>query len=372
MIYFDNAATAPLCFEAKQAMEQALERFANPSSVHRAGFEASLALAEDRKAVAKTLSCRADEVIFTSCGTEADHLAVMGAVAARRRRGTRLVVTDSEHPAVEQCAKKLEQEGVTVTRLSTKNGCLDPREVEAVARQGDLIAASLMHANNETGAVYDVAQANAVLRRYNPDAILHCDCVQSYLKLPVSLSRLGADLLSVSAHKIGGPKGVGALVVKKGVRIVAQMPGGGQEGGMRGGTENTVGIAGFAAAATTAYESMTEHQQRVLLLRELICKGLENNPKIRFNRPAGEASPYVISLQAEGFPSEVLLRMFSDRGVLVSAGSACSAKTGKSPVLKAFGLKDFEADRTLRISLGNQNTEKEALEFCRIANELVR
>lgn len=372
MIYLDNAATTPLCEAAKRAMAEAMEEYANPSSVHRAGFEVSQALAEHRKTVAKTLGCGGDEVIFTSCGTEADHLAVMGAAAALRRRGKRLVITDSEHPAVEQCAKRLEQEGMAVSRLSTKGGVLDLNEVEAIAREGDLIAASLMHANNETGAVYEVAKANEILRRHNPNALLHCDCVQSYLKLPVSFSRLKADLISVSAHKIHGPKGVGALAVKKGVRIVSQMPGGGQESGMRGGTENTVGIAGFAAAATEGFAAMEQNAKTVGQYKEFLLQELSSHPKIRFNLPQGEASPYVISMQAEGLRSEVLLRMYSAQGVCVSAGSACSAKTGKSPILKAFGLTDPQADRTIRISLSHQNTMEELAEFCRITKALVR
>ncbi len=372
MIYFDNSATTPLCPEAKDAMTAAMEQFANPSSVHRAGFEAHQRLEEARKTVAKTLSCSPEEICFTSCGTEADNLALLGAVRALRRRGNTVITTDSEHPAVAETAKALEQEGLTLIRLKTRGGVLDLQEVKNAAAKGDVIAASLMHTNNETGAVYAVAEANRCIREANPNALIHCDCVQSYLKTPLSFSLLNADLISVSAHKIHGPKGVGALAVKKGVRIVPRLLGGGQEKALRSGTENTVGIAGFAAAAKAGWEGMQENAKRAREIKEAVCRGLRDHKKIFFNLPLGESSPYILSMQAQGYKSEVLLRMYSDAGICVSAGSACSAKTGKSPVLKAFGLSDREADCTLRLSFGAQNTLEEAEEFCRVTRTLVR
>lgn len=372
MIYFDNSATTPLCREAKEEMTGAMEQFANPSSVHRAGFEAQLRLEEARKTVARTLSCSAEEILFTAGGTEADNLAIFGAVSALRRRGNTLVITDSEHPAVSEVAKALEAEGLTVIRLKTKGGILDLDELRSTVKRGDVICASLMHTNNETGAVYNVAEASRILREENPHVLIHCDCVQSYLKTPLSFSLTGADLISVSAHKIGGPKGVGALAVKKGVRIVPRTLGGGQERNLRSGTENTLGIAGFAAAAKAGWEQMDAHRQRVEAVKEAVKTGLSDHKKIRFNTPLGEQSPYILSMQAQGFKSEVLLRMLSDFGIFVSAGSACSAKTGKSPVLKAFGLTDKEADCTLRLSFGPQNTVEEAQEFCRVIRTLVR
>lgn len=371
MIYFDNSATTCPSKGCIDAVTGELLLFANPSSVHTAGWEARKRLEANRAVIAKTLSASADQLIFTASATEADNMALIGAANAKKRRGKTVIITDSEHPAVSQSALKLESDGFKVIRIPTKGGALDLSAIESVCSSGDVILSSLMHVNNETGAVYDVKAANTLIKRLCPEALCHCDCVQSYLKYPVSLQGLCADMISISAHKVCGPKGIAALVLKKGVRILPIIHGGGQESTLRSGTENSPGIAGFAAAATEGFENMEKNKAIVLNLKAIIEDSFKENKLISFNRPPVQ-SPWIISMQVKGFKSEVLLRMLSDKGIFVSAGSACSSKNKKSPILKAFGLSDAEADCTVRISFSHTNTADECREFTRKLNEIIK
>ena len=356
MIYLDNSATTPLCEAAKNKIIQMTEVFGNPSSLHSEGLKAEKELTLAREIIAGSFGARADEVFFTSSGTESDNIAILGAARKNAKVGKKIITTDSEHPAVARTLDFLETEGWQVTRLSTKGGSIDMAELEA-SLSPDIALVSVMRTNNETGAVYDVAAVSKAVKRVSPRAIVHSDCVQAYMKEKLTLPALGADMISVSAHKVHAPKGVGVLVLKKGLVIPPHTYGGGQEKGLRSGTENTISIAAMGAAV----EELTAMKERIgylAELREYTVNTLGAIDGVKLNLPE-KACISVVNISVPGFRSEVLLHKLSSDGIFVSSGSACSAKKGKSGVLEAFGLSDKEADSVLRISLSHYNTKSE-------------
>ncbi len=372
MIYFDNAATTRPCPEAVAAASDAMTvHWANPSSVHGMGNAANAVLADSRKAVAKALGLRREtegRVFFTGSGTEGDNLAVFGSVYAKKRplRGDyrgRILTTDSEHPAVEEAMLRLEADGFEVCRIPTLGGALDFDYIESHSE--GVILASLMLVNNETGALYDVRRAFDAIRRGSPDAVTHTDAVQGFMKVRFTPAALGADMVTVSAHKIGGVKGVGALYVSepilKAKKLIPVIAGGGQEYGMRSGTENLPGIAAFAAACRVSADRFSDHAAKMADLRARILSGLSASDEIRVNTPVAGIDG-ILSVTMPGVRSETVLNDLSARGICVSAGSACSAHGVKkgNRVLQAFGLSRAEADTTVRVSLGPDNTEEEA------------
>ena len=370
MIYFDNAASTPLSPGVKQVLIEEMEHFANPSSLHRLGFEQEKRLKKAREQVARSNSALPEEIFFTSGGTEADNLAIFGAVKKLRRRGNRILAANSEHHAVTECLNALEKEGFEIVSLSTKGGALLEEEIREKANDKTILALC-MHTNNESGAKYDIKTLSRIVKEKNKDALVFCDAVQGYLKSPLSVKELGVDLLSLSSHKICGPKGVGALYIKKGTNLPPLILGGGQEKGIRSGTENLHGIIGFGAAAEEGYKTLKEDMEKMNGMREVILTELSDCKKIRVNLPA-DPSCHILSLQVEGFRSEVLLHTLSEKEVFISSGSACSSHSGKSGVLSAFGLTPKEADCTVRLSFSRLNTLEEAKEFCRILKEIVR
>ncbi|MBE6650158.1 MAG: cysteine desulfurase [Ruminococcaceae bacterium] len=356
MIYLDNSATTPLCEAAKNKIIQMTEVFGNPSSLHSEGLKAEKELTLAREIIAGSFGARADEVFFTSSGTESDNIAILGAARKNAKVGKKIITTDSEHPAVARTLDFLETEGWQVIRLSTKGGSIDMAELEA-SLSPDIALVSVMRTNNETGAVYDVAAVSKAVKRVSPRAIVHSDCVQAYMKEKLTLPALGADMISVSAHKVHAPKGVGVLVLKKGLVIPPHTYGGGQEKGLRSGTENTISIAAMGAAV----EELTAMKERIGYLselREYTVNTLGAIDGVKLNLPE-KACISVVNISVPGFRSEVLLHKLSSDGIFVSSGSACSAKKGKSGVLEAFGLSDKEADGALRISLSHYNTKSE-------------
>ena len=365
-IYFDNAATTALCPAAKEAMTAAMENYGNPSSIHETGTEAGTLLKDARATVAETLfGCRFPrdgQLIFTASGSEASAIALYGVTRAKSfPRGSVILTTDSEHPSVENNLQRLETEGFTVRRLSTKGGAVDREQLAAYAAEKPVLV-SVMLVNNETGARYPVEEIFAAARRENPACVCHTDAVQGLFKIKTPLSSLGADLISVSAHKIHGPKGVGALFVAepilKAKKLAPLFLGGGQEYGFRSGTENTVAIAGFAAAAKTGAADRNANVQRLYALSERLIKGLEQT-ECRVNLP-GERAGHIVSVTLPDIKSETMLHYLSSEGIDVSSGSACSAhKHAKSRALLAFGLSERQADCTLRVSLCPENTEAE-------------
>ncbi len=372
-IYFDNAATTPLCLEAKDAMCAAMDVYGNPSSLHTLGVEAEKLVSDARRAVLTSLGVRPitklteKQLIFTAGGTEADNLALLGTIAAKGfGKGKKVLISDSEHPAALETAAELERRGLTVVRIPTVGGELDCAMIEREADKSTVLA-SFMLVNNETGAVYDLKRAFATVKAANPDAIAHTDCVQAYMNVPFTEKSLGADMITLSSHKIGGPKGVGALYVTADVlkkrQLVPIIHGGGQEFGLRSGTENLLGIIGFGAAVKAALNTRSENATRKKELRDYIVSVLSDQTRfagIKLNLPKN-AAPHVISITLPSIKSETMLHALSADGIFISSGSACSSNTGhKSHVLLAFGLTEKEADCTVRVSLGVQNTKDEA------------
>ena len=370
MIYLDNSATTAISAEAKSAMLDAMDNFANPSSLHKAGQAAGKILTSARKSVANALGLRSvvpGQILFTSGGTEANNTAIFGTVYAKKRRiSNRIISTDSEHPSVENALQRLEADGFEVIRISTRGGVFDIDAFEKVM-DNNVLLVSVMMVNNETGAVYDVQKIFSAAKRKNPDVITHCDAVQGYLKIPFSPQKLGADLVSISAHKIHGPKGIGALYVSpeiiKTKKIIPYMIGGGQESGLRSGTENVLGMVGFSAAAKVGFDKLEENREKMLNLRQL-AEAEIIRAGAQINTPMGARAPHIISVRLPSIKSETMLNFLSAKGICVSAGSACSSHSQHiSSALVGFGLTKEQADSTIRVSLSDYNTEDEIKEL---------
>ena len=365
-VYLDNSATTALSPAAKERMLAAMELYGNPSSLHTYGVEAQRLVREARAEILSSLGVRSTSggaLIFTGSGTEATNLALLGTAHAKARRqsGT-VVITDSEHPSVENTARALEKEGFRILRVPTKGGVLDEEFLDRALNR-DVFLVSLMLVNNETGARYAVEKAFRLAKMRNPDVITHCDAVQGYLKCRFTAQSLGADLITLSAHKIHGPKGVGALYVDKRIltkrALVPTVHGGGQEDGLRSGTENVIGIAGFGAAARAAAASLDADIARLSALRSYAIEHL-SPLELRLNLPVGETAPHIVNLTLPDIRSETMLHFLSSKGIYVSAGSACSSHDAHpSSALLAFGLSAEETGYSIRISLADTNTEED-------------
>lgn len=381
-IYFDNSATTKM---SERAIEKMLEiakgRYGNPSSLHSLGLDAERAMSEARGIILSSLGIlrpQRGELVFTSGGTEANNLAIIGtALAKKRRGGEKIIITEGEHSSVEECARHLAELGFEILRVPTKAGALDMDFIKSNAK--GVVLCSLMHVNNETGALYDIKTAFELIREQSPDCICHADCVQSYLKVKFTRKSIGADLISISAHKVNGPKGVGALYIApellKAKKITPIVYGGGQEVGIRSGTENVYGICAFGEAVREHMASLASEIDTMRELREYIISALPS--EVRVNRPATVA-PHIINITLPRIKSETALHALSARGVLVSSGSACSSNSSHkaSRALVAFGITEDEADSSIRISLCPQNTREEADELitalCEIIKQLAR
>ena len=376
-IYLDNSATTPICEEAKSLMIEAMECFGNPSSLHKKGFDSSKMISDARNKVLTSLFVRngkAENLIFTSSGTEADNLALMGVAYAKTRRANRIITTDSEHSAIENTLKCLENDGCEIIRLSTKNGVIDINEFKAAMNKNTLLV-SIMHVNNETGAVYNIKECFKLAKDINPDVVTHTDAVQSYMKVKVSPTELNADLVTISAHKIHGPKGIGALYVSPDVIKKKQLKpiiyGGGQEFGFRSGTENLLGIVGFGGAAERGFKNLSKD---ITKMRELRAYALEKLSvlNVSVNSSAGDCAPHIINITLPSIKSETMLHHLSAKGIFVSSGSACSSNSATKRVsraLRGFGLSDFEADCSMRISLSAYNTKEDIDELVTYLSE---
>ena len=364
-IYLDNSATTPLSTTAKEAMCEAMELYGNPSSLHTMGKEAHDLVEKARKKVAASLGLRtslaAGQLTFTSCGSESDNLAILGTAYAKpRRKGGRVITTDSEHAGVESAMRALENDGFEVVRISTRGGELDLDQLEN-ALNGRVFLVSMMAVNNETGAMYDVARAFTMAKAKDPNIVTHTDAVQAYLKCRLSPAAMSADLLTVSAHKIHGPKGVGALYAStealKRRDFVPTLLGGGQENGFRSGTENVIGIVGFGAAAEEGYTKLSKTLPHLTDLRDYARERLSALP-VKLNIPTGKCAPHIINLTLPDIRSETMLHALSADGIYISNGSACSSHSHTlSSALTAFGLTPAEIECSIRISLGVQNTK---------------
>ncbi len=367
-IYFDNSATTALCDEAKNAMTHVIDTvYGNPSSLHAIGLTAEKILREARTDVMASIGVRGDsrQLLFCGSGSEANNLALIGAYTSKKRKaGARVIITAGEHSSVEAAANHLASLGADIVRLSTVNGAIDFDELRAALTK-DTVLLSAMLVNNETGAIYPIAEMFRTAKMLCPDILCHCDAVQGYAKIKFTPKSLGADFVTVSAHKIHGPKGIAALYVSPEVlkkrALVPIIHGGQQENGLRAGTENTVGIAGFGAAAKAA---MQEQSESLCTVSEHLLQKLGSMPEIRINRPA-KAAAHIINITLPSIKSETMLHFLSGKGIYVSSGSACSSHAKNvSRALSAFGIADREADCSIRISLSRYNTTEEADAFC--------
>lgn len=356
-IYFDNSSTTKVCREAAdKVMEMMTENYGNPSSLHTMGFRAEQELSAARAKVAARLSARPEEIYFTSGGTESNNIALFGAAYARRKRGNRIVTTMIEHHSVLNTAKELEKEGFEVIFLKPDGlGQIQPEQVfEAVTP--DTILVSMMCVNNEVGSILPLEAVPAAIAATKAHALFHVDAVQAFGKLPLKPEKMQVDLMSVSAHKVHGPKGIGALYLKKGTHIQPHSFGGGQEKNIRPGTESLPLIAGFGAAADALPDINTGLNQ----LRELngYCRAkLGEIEGVSLNSP-DNALPYILSFSGGGIRSETMLHYLADRGIYVSSGSACS-KGKPSHVLAAMELSRGRIDSSLRLSFSRFNTKEE-------------
>lgn len=355
-IYLDNSATTkPYDSVTSKVGEVMSAIYGNPSSMHRMGIAAEKVLKEAKEKVALTLGASPNEIFFTSGGTESNNLAICGACGANR--GRHIISTAIEHPATLKTLSYLESQGYEVDLVSVdKNGIVDFDEFVSLIRP-DTVLVSCMYVNNEIGSVQPVAKMRKELKRLAPNARFHIDAVQAYCKIPFTAGSTGADLISMSGHKIHGPKGVGVLYVRGGTKISPILFGGGQQGGLRSGTENTAGCAGFAVAAAKGYAGLSDNMARVRTLRDLLCSKIEKSvDDISVNTPENSA-PHILNISFGGVKSEVMLHTLEREGIYVSSGSACSShKREPSYVLTAIGLEPRMIDGSIRFSLSEFNT----------------
>lgn len=359
-VYLDNSATTKPCPGARKRLLEAVDLlWGNPSSLHQKGLEAQLLLEEARAFIAKCLSCRESELYFTSGGTESNNLAVFGAAKAMRHKGKRIVVSSVEHPSVSRAFDKLESDGFTVVRLPVDRfGVVPVEEIENAVDESTVLV-SMMAVNNELGSVEPVEALSRIVKEKHSPALIHVDAVQAFGKLPLNVKKLGIDLMSVSAHKIHGTKGAGALFVKDSVHLAPHIFGGGQEKNVRPGTEPLPAIAAFFGAAEEL--DIKKSLPAVTALRDGFVKKLSALDGVVINSGA-DALPYIVNISLPGRPAEAVLNFLSSRGIYVSSGSAC-AKGHRSPTLTAAGLESERVNSSLRISLSRFTTADE-LDFC--------
>ena len=348
--YLDNAATTMVCAEAAAAAADAMLRcYGNPSSTHTKGREAKKLLDKCRKQVADALGCAPAEVYFTSCGSESDNWALLSGAEYMKRRGKHIISSTVEHDAIRKSLDELEKRGFEVTRLKPDASGAIPVQSVVDALRDDTILVSLMMVNNETGAVTDISAVSRELKRAGSQALLHTDAVQGFMKVPFRAKTLGADMISISGHKIHAPKGIGALYIRAGLKLKPFIVGGSQESGMRAGTEAMPQIAAFGAASEIAYAGMKENIARMSAELRVIS--------------LADSAPHILSISLPGWRSEVLMNFLEARGVYVSRSSACK-KGGRSHVLEAVGLDAKTIDGAIRVGLSRLTTEEDIDALC--------
>ncbi len=362
MIYLDNSATTKPCETAIKYINSALtENWGNPSSLHIVGIEAEELLNKARKVLANSIGASATELYFTSGGTEANNIAVIGAARKLRRRGNRIVTTAIEHPSVKEAFDALEDEGFEVIRLTPdKNGLISEDDLFSAINDKTILV-SIMLVNNEVGSLQPVKTAHEAIVKSGAPALLHTDAVQAYGKIPINVKNLGVDLLSVSGHKIHGPKGIGFLYVKKGVLLSPTVFGGGQEFGLRSGTQPMPNIAGLLGA----YEELPDISSQLTIQKNLWNYATEKLSAFDFITINSNENclPYILNISVNGYKSETILHFLEAEGIYVSSGSAC-AKGKKSYVLDSMGLTAHQIDSSIRISFSRFNTKQEVDKLC--------
>ena len=373
-VYFDNSATT-CCYEAVKdiVVKTMMEDFGNPSAMHQKGVDAEQYVKKSARTLAQLLKVEEKEILFTSGGTESNNLALIGGAMANKRSGNHIITTAVEHAAVSQPVAFLKEQGFEVTVLPVdKDGVVKLEALEKALRP-DTILVSIMMVNNEVGAVMPVEKIGALIQEKSPKALYHVDAIQGFGKYRIYPKKMGIDLLAVSGHKIHGPKGIGFLYINEKVKIIPQILGGGQQSGMRSGTDNVPGIAGLGVAAAQIYENLDENVEHMYQLKEHIAEGLSEIEDIRINgMPLREGAPQILSISVMGVRSEVLLHALEDKGIYISAGSACSSHKRKpSATLSAMGMSKDQIESTVRLSFCEENTMEEADYFLQTMKELV-
>ena len=373
MIYFDNAATTRALDEvADKVKYMLLENFGNPSSQNMAGVNAENEVIKARKIIAASINAEPDEIYFTSGGTESDNWAIFGTAKGYIRSGKHMITTAIEHPAVLQPMRELEKNGWDITILGVdEKGYINIDELKAAIRE-DTVLVSTILINNETGTIQNAEEISKAIKSVNPHTLYHVDAVQAYGKYPINVKKMGIDMLSVSGHKVHGPKGVGFFYMKKGLKVKPIIFGGGHERGQRSGTENTPSIVGLAEAVKIDMAEMDKAIEHVTDVKKTLADGILNSiPMTYINGPSiEEGSPYVLNIGFEGLRSEVLLHSLEEKEIYVSAGSACnSKKKGASTVLSALGIDEKRIEGAIRFSFCRYNTVEEAEQCIEILKE---
>lgn len=373
-IYLDNSATTRICDEALETyITVSRENFGNPSSLHAIGFDAEKVLKDARAEAMRALGAKNGTLIFTSSGSEANNLAIFGRAHAKERyKGKKILTTAGEHSSVSAVMEALRADGYRIETIPTVGGTLDMAALERMLTP-DVILVSAMMVNNETGAIYDLAAISAIMKRKCPDAVLHADATQSFMKIPFTPDGLGADMVTLSSHKIEGPKGVGALFISgeiiKTRGLAPMILGGGQEGGYRSGTENVPGVAAFATACKVAKNSFSARMRHISELKNYLLERLKADGRLAEITPLcpPNAAPHILSLTVSNIKSETMLHFLSSEGICVSSGSACSSNSSArhaSPALLAYGQTEAEADSSIRVSLSHRNTKEDLDALC--------
>ncbi|MBO5999271.1 MAG: cysteine desulfurase [Lachnospiraceae bacterium] len=371
-IYLDNSATTRVFPEAAQLMSEIyLNDYGNPSSMHHMGVMAERRIMEAGNILADILKVNRKNLIYTSCGSESDNLAIIGGAHANARNGKHVITSSIEHPGVSEAFAHLKEEGYEVTVLPVDRYGRVPVSALEEALRDDTVLVSVMHVNNELGSVQPVEEMAEVIKKRNPKTLFHVDAVQSFGKFRIYPKRAGIDLLSASGHKIHGPKGVGLLYIADKVRVENLIYGGGQQQGLRSGTENVAGIAGMALAAKMLYDDLDRETQRLYAMKEEFIRGILQIPGVSVNgiefdengapvMDPAKTAPHIISLSAKDVRAEVLLHALEEKGIYVSAGSACASNRPHiSETLTAIGLKKDLLDSTVRVSMSVMTTEEE-------------
>ena len=373
-VYFDNSATTRCYDSVKDIVIRTMtEDFGNPSAMHLKGVEAEKYVKDSAAQLARILKVQEKEILFTSGGTESDNLALIGGAMANKRSGNHIITTAVEHPAVSQPALFLQEQGFEVTYLPVDSRGVVKLDALVAVLRPDTILVSVMFVNNEVGAVMPVEEISRRIREKSPKALFHVDAIQAFGKYRIYPKKMGIDLLSVSSHKIHGPKGVGFLYISEKAKIQPQILGGGQQSGMRSGTDNVPGIAGLGVAAEEIYRNLDANVEKMYCLKEHIAKGLAKIPDIRMNgMDLREGAPQILSISVMGVRSEVLLHSLEERGIFISAGSACSSHKRKpSSTLAAMGMPKDQIESTVRLSFSEENTVEEADYFLQVMEEIV-
>lgn len=361
-VYLDNSATTRCLPEAAALMTHILcEDYGNPSSMHKKGVESEKYVRYAKETLAKCMKVQEKEILFTSGGTESDNIALIGGAYANHRAGRHIITTRIEHPAVLQTCAFLEEQGFQVTYLPVdEKGVIRLSDLEKAMTRNTILV-SIMHTNNEIGSVQPIEQAGELIKRMNPNTLFHVDAVQGFGKFRIYPKRMHVDLLAASAHKIHGPKGVGFLYISEKAKVRPIIFGGGQQKGMRSGTENVPGIAGMAKAVEIIFNDFDAKIDYLYYIRERFIKGVSSIDGIKINGPEGrDGAPHVVSVSIQGVKSEVMLHALEEKGIYVSAGSACSSNhPAPSATLKAIGIEKQYLDATLRFSFSLFTTEAE-------------